>query len=107
MIKKSNLAKFNVGQVVHHKLFDYRGVIYDVNPSFEGTDDWYDEMAKTKPPKDDPWYHILVDGSDSMTYVAEQNIEPDLMEQPIENPLTEVLFDHYIDGIYKSKDHLH
>ncbi|MGI9303895.1 MAG: heat shock protein HspQ, partial [Gammaproteobacteria bacterium] len=52
------VAAFSVGQIVHHKLFDYRGVIYDVDPHFQGTDEWYEEVAKSRPPRNKPWYHV-------------------------------------------------
>ena len=70
-------AKFNIGQIVHHARFDYRGVIIDVDPEFSGTDTWYDSVAKSRPPKDQPWYRVLVDGSECETYVAERHLEPD------------------------------
>lgn len=79
-------AKWNVGQLVHHKLFGYRGVIYDVDAEFLLTDEWYEQMAKSRPPKDEPWYRVLVDGSDYETYVAQCNLEPDVLGKPIEHP---------------------
>jgi len=54
-------AKFQVGKIVHHKLFDYIGVVFDVDPTFQGTDEWYEHVARSRPPKDKPWYHVLVD----------------------------------------------
>ena len=68
--------KFFVGQIVHHNRFDYRGVIVDVDASFQGTESWYDQVARSRPPKDQPWYRILVDGIDQETYVAERHLEP-------------------------------
>jgi heat shock protein HspQ len=55
-------AKFSIGQLVHHRLFDYRGVIVDVDAVFLGSEEWYEQVAKSKPPKDQPWYHVLVHG---------------------------------------------
>ena len=54
-------AKFFVGQIVHHKKFDYRGVVFDVDATFQGTDEWYALVARSRPPKHMPWYHVLVD----------------------------------------------
>jgi heat shock protein HspQ len=85
-------AAFSIGQIVHHKLFDYRGVIYDVDPVFQGTEEWYEQVAKSRPPKDRPWYHVLVDHQIVETYVAEQNLEPDRSIEPIEHPLVEKFF---------------
>jgi len=73
----STTAKFSIGDIIQHKQFDYRGVIVDVDPHFLGTEDWYRKMARSKPPKDRPWYHVLVDGQSHQTYVAERNLEPD------------------------------
>ena len=70
-------ASFSVGEIIHHRRFDYRGVIADVDPVFQGTEEWYDAMATSHPPKDAPGYHVLVHGSDHMTYVAERNLEAD------------------------------
>jgi heat shock protein HspQ len=93
-------AKFSIGQLVQHRLFGYRGVIYDVDPQFQGTEEWYEQMAKSRPPKDKPWYRVLVHGSVAETYVAERNLEPDDSEDPVNNPLVEVLFDGFQDGVY-------
>ena len=70
-------ALWSVGQVIRHRKFDYRGVIVDVDPTFSGTETWYDAVARSRPPKDRPWYHVLVDGQEHVTYVAERHIEAD------------------------------
>ena len=93
-------AQFAIGQTVHHRLFDYRGVIFDVDHVYLGTDDWYEQVARTRPPKDQPWYHVLVDGSDHMTYVAQRNLEPDPSGGPIRHPLTTCFFSDFRDGVY-------
>ncbi|MFQ6018054.1 MAG: heat shock protein HspQ [Kiloniellaceae bacterium] len=93
-------ARFRVGQLVHHKLFDYRGVIVDADATFQGTEDWYETMARTRPPKDMPWYHVLVHDAEHMTYVTERNLEPDLSGAPIDHPALELYFDELRDGIY-------
>ena len=93
-------AKFSLGQLVHHVLFDYRGVITDVDPSFQHSDEWYEQVALSRPPKDQPWYQVLVHDSDTMTYVAERNLEPDLSEEPIRHPLLSQFFDGFRDGCY-------
>ncbi len=96
-------AAFSIGQLIHHKLFNYRGVIYDVDPIFQGTEEWYQQVAKSRPPKDKPWYHVLVDGQSMQTYVAERNLEADEIEKPIDNPLVEEVFDQFINGVYVRK----
>lgn len=93
-------ARFGIGQLVHHRLFDYRGVIFDVDPVFQGTDEWYEKVAKSRPPKSDPWYHVLVDGAEHTTYVAEQNLEPDTSEEAIDHPLVSRIFAGLESGVY-------
>lgn len=94
------LAKFNIGQIVHHKRFDYRGVIYDVDPIFCGSDEWYDAVAKSKPPKNEPWYRVLVDKAEHETYVAEQNLECTEDYLPLNHPMLEHYFIDFYDGRY-------
>jgi heat shock protein HspQ len=98
----SGTALFFVGQQVSHRLFEYRGLIYDVDPQFAGTEDWYQQMARSKPPKDAPWYHVLVDGADHTTYVAEQNLKPHDGTGYIDHPLLSAYFDGFEDGVYHS-----
>jgi len=95
--------KFSVGQIIHHKLFDYRGVIVDVDPVFNGTEEWYEQVARSKPPKDKPWYHVLVDCDTYQTYVAERNLEPDDSGKPIDHPLIEEIFSELKEGAYLSR----
>ena len=94
-------ARFSVGQVVHHLRFDYRGVVADVDATFQGTDEWYDQVARSRPPRDQPWYHVLVDQSVSTTYVAERHLEPDESGSEIQHPLLDAVFDEYRDGRYR------
>ncbi|MBT8470602.1 MAG: heat shock protein HspQ, partial [Deltaproteobacteria bacterium] len=89
-----------IGQLVHHKLFEYRGVVVDVDPEFSLSDEWYDQVAKSRPPKDVPWYRVLVGGAIHETYVAERNLEPDELGAPIEHPALIDFFDAFEDGHY-------
>lgn len=93
-------ARFTVGQLIHHRLFDYRGVIFDVDPVFMGSEAWYEQVARTRPPRDHPWYHVLVDGSDHTTYVAERNLESDASGAPVNHPLLEEFFSEFHSGHY-------
>ncbi len=88
----SSTAKFSIGDIIQHRLFEYRGVIVDVDPHFLGTEDWYRKMANSKPPRDRPWYHVLVDGQAHQTYVAERNLEADEQGTPIQH---DDLFDYF------------
>lgn len=96
-------AMFAVGQVIHHKMFSYRGVIIDVDPVFQGTDEWYDQVALSRPPKDQPWYHVLVDGFEHRTYVAERNIEPDSSTDPIKHPELDDFFESFDGSVYRRR----
>ena len=93
-------ARFFVGQIVHHKKFNYRGVVFDVDATFQGTDEWYEQVAQSRPPKDQPWYHVLVDGAAHTTYVAERNLESDLRGHPIDHPLVAELCGEFREGRY-------
>ena len=93
-------CKFSIGDIIHHLRFDYRGVIYYVDANFQGTEEWYNHMAKSKPPRDQPWYHVLVDQSANMTYVAERNLEADSSSTPIEHPLVDQYFSQFKNGKY-------
>jgi heat shock protein HspQ len=96
-------AKFQVGQIVHHMLFAYIGVIFDVDPEFQGTDEWYQHVARSRPPNDEPWYHVLVNESVSATHVAEQNLESTAKPQRIMHPLTDRLFSEFDGERYTSR----
>ena len=76
-MSKSAKAKYCIGQLIQHKLFDYRGIILGVDLEFKSTDEWYEMVAKSRPPKNEPWYHVLVHQKGHQTYVAEQNLQPD------------------------------
>ena len=94
---------FSPGQQVEHALFNYRGLIYDVDPQFSGSQDWYEKMAGSKPPKDKPWYKVLVHGADHTTYVAERNLKAFSGVGFIDHPLLADYFDGFNDGVYKLK----
>ena len=96
-------ARFRVGQLIHHKRFDYRGVIVDVDATFQGTEEWYEMVARSRPPKDQPWYHVLVHEAEHRTYVAERHLEPDLTGKPISHPELGLFFDRLSDGLYQRK----
>ncbi|MBF0454417.1 MAG: heat shock protein HspQ [Magnetococcales bacterium] len=102
-----SVSKFYVGQVVCHNLFDYRGVIVDVDPSYQKDMAWYDRMARTRPPKDQPWYQILVHDSKSESYVAERNLRIDESQEPVKNPHLYKYFQSFAEGLYHRRIALH
>ena len=94
----SHEAKFKIGQIIHHRLFNYTGVVFDIDPIFQGSEEWYEQVARSRPLKNKPWYHVLVHAAEHTTYVAEQNL--DLEENPkvIKHPLINSLFSKF-DGM--------
>ena len=76
-MSESAKAKYCIGQLIQHKLFDYRGIILGVDLEFKSTDEWYEAVAKSSPPKNETWYHVLVHQKGHQTYVAEQNLQLD------------------------------
>jgi heat shock protein HspQ len=97
--------KYFVGQIVHHNRFDYRGVVVDVDASFQGSDAWYDQVARSRPPKDQPWYRVLVDGGEHETYVAERHLEVTPDTTPVSHPDLLNQFSGYKDGVYQRRLH--
>jgi len=91
-------AQFSVGDVVHHRLFEYRGVIVEVDEHFQGTEEWYESVARSRPPRHTPWYHVLPDGAQHQTYVAERNLEADESGFPVQHPLVEHYFKDFRSG---------
>ena len=97
----SSTARFSVGELVQHRMFDYRGVVVDVDPYFMHSDEWYEEVAKSRPPKDEPWYRVLVHDSYHDTYVAERNLESDPSGEPIDHPMVASFFSDFDRGRYE------
>jgi heat shock protein HspQ len=91
-------GKFHIGQVVVHRRFGYRAVIYDVDPSFMLNDERYRALALAEPPADQPWYRLLVDGVEHATYVAERNLVGATNPEPIQHPLIDDYFGKF-DGL--------
>ena len=94
-------ARFAVGELVRHRLFGYRGVVVDVDPVFQLSEEWYHVMARSRPPKDRPWYHVLVHDAVHSTYVAERNLDADDSGEPIRHPEVESTFTRFENGRYR------
>jgi heat shock protein HspQ len=97
-------ANFSIGDLIHHRLFDYRGVVVDVDATFQSTEEWYETVARSRPPKDKPWYHVLVHGATHSTYVAEKNLEHDASAEPIRHPMLAQFFARFEEGRYFRED---
>lgn len=93
-------ARFAIGDVVRHRIFDFRGVIFDVDPVFANTEEWYEAIPEAiRPKKDQPFYHLLAENADSsyVAYVSQQNLLPDETDEPVDHPAVSGLFREY-DG---------
>ncbi len=109
MMNEMKTAKFAIGQVVRHRLFPFRGVIFDVDPQFSNTEEWYEAIPRdVRPRKDQPFYHLLAENSDSeyIAYVSEQNLLEDDSGEPVRHPQLQQMFDRTPDGHYAPKDRL-
>ena len=97
-------AKFALGQVVRHRVHPFRGVIFDVDPTFNNTNEWWEAIPEeSRPRKDQPFYHLLAENETSyyVAYVSEQNLMPDDTGEPIEHPQIDLMFEPQDDGGYK------
>ena len=102
----AHLAKFAIGQVVRHRIFPFRGVIFDVDPQFANTDEWWEAIPEDiRPRKDQPFYHLLAENDQNtyVAYVSEQNLLPDDSGQPVGHPHAALLFEGFQDGHYNMR----
>jgi heat shock protein HspQ len=99
-------AKFQIGEVVRHRLYPFRGVIFDVDPVFANTEDWWLSIPEhVRPRKDQPFYHLLAENADAtyIAYVSEQNLLPDDSGTPIGHPQVQEMFYRLENGRYVSR----
>jgi heat shock protein HspQ len=101
-------ARFAIGEVVRHKLFDFRGVIFDVDPVFANSEEWYEAIPEPlRPSKDQPFYHLLAENDESnyVAYVSQQNLVSDDSDEPVDHPAIADMFDRQ-DGRYRLRPDL-
>ena len=99
-------ARFDIGEVVRHRLFDFRGVIFDVDPEFANSEEWYESIpAEIRPARNQPFYHLLAENAESsyVAYVSQQNLLPDESGDPIDHPGVAEMFEPAADGRYRLK----
>ncbi len=100
-------AQFRIGQVVRHRKYGFRGIIFDVDHEFANTDEWYESIPReSRPRKDQPFYHLLAENQDKTTYIAyvsEQNLLLDESDEPVVHPSISDHFDGVRDGCYVSR----
>lgn len=109
MMAHMKQAKFRLGQVVRHRMFPFRGVIFDVDPEFANSEEWYDAIpADVRPRKDQPFYHLLAENEEAeyVAYVSEQNLLEDSSGEPIRHPQLSEFFKDTGDGSYQPKAHM-
>ena len=100
------LAKFGIGQVVKHRKYAFRGIIYDVDPEFANTQEWWESIPEeVRPRKDQPFYHLYAENADTeyIAYVSEQNLLEDTSGDPVRHPQVEEVFVRARDGAYQIK----
>ncbi len=100
-------AKFGIGQVVRHRFYPFRGVIFDVDPRFDNSEDWWQSIPEDiRPKKDQPYYHLLAENeeTDYIAYVSEQNLISDMSGEPVSHPQVEEMFSGLKDGFYAARE---
>ncbi len=103
---KPRTAKFAIGQVVKHRVFPFRGLIFDVDPEFDNTEEWWLSIPEEiRPRKDQPFYHLFAENAETeyIAYVSEQNLLPDTSDEPLRNPMVGQKFERTATGAYRSK----
>ena len=95
--------EFQIGQLVRHRRYGYRGVVVDLDLSCQADEAWY-QSNRTQPDRDQPWYHVLVHDATHATYAAESNLEADPSGAPVVHPLIERFFERFEAGSYVRND---
>lgn len=102
-------AKYHLGQVVRHRKHPFRGVVFDVDPEFSNTEEWYEAIPEdSRPRREQPFYHLLAENEQSfyVAYVSEQNLVADYSGEPVEHPDIPDLFGAFVDGSYELHFHM-
>lgn len=97
-------ARFAPGDIVRHRMFDFRGVVFDVDPVFANSDEWYEAIPEAiRPAKEQPYYHLLAENENSsyIAYVSQQNLVIDAEHGPVDHPQIELMFDGLVKGRYR------
>ena len=102
-------ARFTIGEVVRHRLFDFRGVVFDVDPVFANSEEWYEAIPEAlRPSKEQPFYHLLAENAEStyVAYVSQQNLVTDDSEEPVDHPAIGTMFERLEGGGYRLRHQL-
>lgn len=106
---KARNAKFQIGQVVRHRVYPFRGVIFDVDPEYDNTDEWWNAIPEeVRPRKDQPFYHLFAENDETeyVAYVSEQNLVADESGRPVRHPQVRELFEGVEAGLYRPRERL-
>ena len=106
-MNKMRTAKYTIGQVVKHRLFTFRGVIFDIDPVFDNTEEWWQAIPpEVRPRKDQPFYHLFAENAETeyVAYVSEQNLLPDTSDTPIRHPQVAEVFVRDGSGAYRPRN---
>ncbi len=104
---KARTAKFSIGQIVRHRVFPFRGLVFDFDPTFDNTDEWWLAIPEdVRPSKDQPYYHLLAENAESeyIAYVSEQNLLPDQSGEPLRHPQINDLFGERQGDVYVARE---
>jgi len=107
IMAKARIAKFQIGQIVRHRIYPFRGVIFDIDPEFNNTDEWYESIPEDRRPrKDQPFYHLFAENAESeyIAYVSEQNLLPDTSGEPVRHPQVAEVFEKDESGSYRRRN---
>jgi heat shock protein HspQ len=105
-MRKMRSAKYTLGQVVKHRLYAFRGVVFDIDPEFANTEEWWESIpADVRPRKDQPYYHLFAENDETeyIAYVSEQNLLPDTSGTPVRHPQVSEVFEPDEDGGYRPR----
>ncbi len=105
-MRKARTAKYQIGQIVRHRVYPFRGVVFDVDPIFDNTEEWWLAIPEdVRPAKDQPFYHLLAENADSeyVAYVSEQNLLPDDTDEPLRHPQIGELFGEREGDRYRAR----
>jgi heat shock protein HspQ len=105
-MSKPRTAKYKIGDVVRHRVYPFRGVVFDVDPTFANTEEWWLSIpAEVRPHKDQPFYHLLAENAETeyVAYVSEQNLLPDTSGDPVRHPQVSEVFERGRDGQYRPR----
>jgi heat shock protein HspQ len=106
-MSKTRTAKFQIGQIVRHRLYPFRGIVFDIDPEFSNTEEWYQSIpAERRPRKDQPFYHLYAENADTeyVAYVSEQNLIPDSTGEPLRHPQVAEIFEKDERGSYRRRN---